>query len=149
MASEANGVALEFWKRVEQERIRRDWNQEQLWRESGIPPSTLNRLRTGTQPPRTRTVNALADALGIDRIEAAQLAGLIPTPPNVETNRAVRPMTVREAIAEDPVYTDEEKAALLRVADSFYANHRARLAEVLGDEPPAPPDRSDGAQQAI
>lgn len=140
VANEVPGPAYEFWLRVERERVRRDWSQEELSRRTSVPPSTLNRLRVNS--PRTSTVNALADALGIDRIEAAQLAGLLRPPPERPDRTAARPASVRDAILADPLYTDEQRQALITMVDAIEAANRGRgVARVAAN--------SDDERQAI
>lgn len=83
--ADGRGVAYEFWRRVEAERADRGWTKSELADRTGIPISTLNRLRDSTRAPYARTVNTLADTLGIKRDEAARLAGIVPgddEPPN-------------------------------------------------------------------
>ncbi len=86
-------------------------NQTDLHEKSGIARSTVNNLRTSTRPPLLRIVNALADAVGLDRVEAAQLAGLLPAEPDASG------ISVRAAIAASPVYTQAQKDALLAMVD--------------------------------
>jgi transcriptional regulator with XRE-family HTH domain len=140
VADGVGGPAYELWLRVERERVRRDWSQEELSRRTGIPPSTINRIRT--RGARTSTVNTLADVLGIDRIEAAQLAGLLPPPPERPDRTAARPASVRDAILADPLYTDEQRQALITMVDAIEAANRGRGVARL-------PANSDDERQAI
>lgn len=72
------GVAYEFWRRVEAERASRGWTKSELAQRTGVPISTLNRLRDSARAPYARTVNTVAKALGIDQVDAAKLAGIVP-----------------------------------------------------------------------
>jgi transcriptional regulator with XRE-family HTH domain len=77
MAQE-RGVAYEFWLKIENERVTRNWTQVELAKRAGLPTSTLNRLKMSTRKPYASTVARLADALNLDRTEAARLAGIVP-----------------------------------------------------------------------
>jgi hypothetical protein len=122
MADRGRGVAYELWLRVEQERARQGLTKLDLWRRMksalGDGPSpartTIDNLRDSTRAPSPRIVNALADALGIDRGEAAQLAGIVPPATSAEVD-------VRDSIRRSATYTDEEKRALLALLDVFDA----------------------------
>jgi transcriptional regulator with XRE-family HTH domain len=61
-------------------RALRDQRKTKLWlhQETGIARNTINAWETQPRPPQARTVMAVADALGMDRIEALQLAGIVP-----------------------------------------------------------------------
>lgn len=72
------GVAYEFWRRVEAERASRGWTKSELALRTGIPISTLNRLRDSSRAPYARTVNTLAKVLDIGQGEAFNLAGIVP-----------------------------------------------------------------------
>lgn len=82
------GVAYEFWRRVEAERADRGWSKTELAQRTAIPISTLNRLQDSTRAPYARTVNKLADMLGIDREDAHRLAGIVPGEDEIPTERA-------------------------------------------------------------
>src|SRR5438874_8983316 len=77
------GVPYRFWRRIDQERDERDWSWDRVSEETArhtpdgkaIPRSTIANWRTSTRRPALRLVYAVADALGINRTEAAQLAG--------------------------------------------------------------------------
>jgi len=82
-------VTYPFWERVAQERARQELTWTDLAQRTGLTRKTIHSLRTGSLP-RPRTIHALADALGIDRIEAATLSGLIPAPRTPEAVLAGR-----------------------------------------------------------
>ncbi|GAA3441024.1 helix-turn-helix domain-containing protein [Planomonospora venezuelensis] len=66
-----------LWERAEQIRVERGWSQEELAERAGIGRVTLARLKTQANKPQARTVNKLADAIGISHREAGILSGLI------------------------------------------------------------------------
>lgn len=105
------GAAHAFWRRLEKKRIALEWTKSRLSQETikhtadghPIPRTTIDRLRTQTRPPHPRIVNALADAVGLDRDEAAVLAGLIPPAPPPEP---------------EPLFTEAQKRAVLAAMDA-------------------------------
>lgn len=123
----ASGVAERFWLRIEQERIALGWTKDRLSIETkrytpdkkAIPRSTIDNLRSSTRVPQPRIVNALADAVALDRVEAAQLAGLLP--PTVDAR-----VSARQAVILDPTFTDRQRAALLEEIDAYTALNEAR-----------------------
>jgi len=133
MTDETPGVAYDLWLRVRAEQASRGWTDVELQRRSGIPRGTVDRLRRGKRVPQARVVNALADALGIPRAEAARLAGLVPEGPAPAAGQ----VSVREAIQQDPTYTDEERAVLLALVDLIdraAARRRRRQKDDDGDD---------------
>jgi transcriptional regulator with XRE-family HTH domain len=113
------GVAYNFWLRVRTEQAERGWNDLELQSQSGIPRGTVDRLKKGKRPPQPRVVNALADALGIDRGEAHRLARLLPG--------SAQPgeVSVREAIMRDSTYTPKQRETMLQVVDLIEQANRA------------------------
>ncbi len=105
-------MAYGFWLRLEQARYEQRLSKADLHERTGIARTTIDNLQTSTRPPQPRIVHALADALGIDRTEAARLAGLLPT----QHDPAV---DVRAAIAASTAYTPQQKEALLATVDVF------------------------------
>lgn len=114
------GVAYPFWLRVQSERVARGWTTLELQAQSGIPRETVGRMRTGKRAPQARTVNALAETLGIDRDEAHRLAGLVPGDPGPT------PGSVREAMLTDPHYNEEQRKTLLAFLDLVEQRHREK-----------------------
>lgn len=121
-------MAYRLWERIDRELYEQRLTQKELVERSGIPANTINRLKTITRAPETRVIDALADALGIERQEAAVLAGRI-APPTDST------ISVRDAILASAEYTDAEKRTLLGVVDALDAAHHARLGQVSGGQP--------------
>lgn len=121
------GIAQRFWLRVEQERVAKGMTKEALSTATArhtpdgkvIPRSTIDNLRTTTRPPQPRIVFAIADALGLDRTEAAELAGVLPA-------RTADDIDVRRAIESSPTFTAVQKTALLELVDAMDAANRAR-----------------------
>lgn len=93
------GPAYAFWERVTNEQHKRGWTQIQLQEHSGVDRTTLYRMKSAK--PLADTVLALADALGIDRDEALELAGLLAREPSESSAPA------------GPVFEDGETEELL------------------------------------
>lgn len=113
------GVAYDFWLRVRSEQAARGWTDVELQDRSGIPRGTVDRLAKGKRPPLARVVNSLADALGVDRDEAYRLAGRMPAAEDAEAGTDEARVSVREAVLVDPVYTEEQRQAMLQLLDIF------------------------------
>jgi transcriptional regulator with XRE-family HTH domain len=139
VADSGRGVAFDFWERINREMHAQEMTQTQLVERSHIPASTINNLRTSTRAPASRIVNALADALGIDREEAAVLAGRLPAPPDEQAS--AREIFLR-GIRRDPRLTDSDRQTLRDVYDALTARNEQRPVH-----PPAD-GRSDDAQRA-
>jgi transcriptional regulator with XRE-family HTH domain len=70
--------ALPLYRRITAELRAKGMTKTQLHQRSGVARSTIEDWKTQPRPPLPSTVNAIADALAIDRTEAQRLAGLIP-----------------------------------------------------------------------
>lgn len=108
--AQRRGVAHDFWLLIERARVERGLTKLELSEAAGIPRPTIDNLRTSTRPPQPRIVHALADAVDVDRTEAAQLAGLLP-------RTSTDGISVRDAILASPSYTAAQKDALLAMVD--------------------------------
>jgi transcriptional regulator with XRE-family HTH domain len=136
------GVAWRLWEMVDRLLTKRELSQKWLVETSGISAMTINRLRTQKKLPRPRTVHALADALGIDQEEAEIAAGLLP--PRREDR-----VPTRVAIMHDDDLTEDQKAVMIEIADTFTALNRLRGAPTRPDHRSGP-NRSPGdGQQAM
>lgn len=118
------GLAYHLWAAVEDERLTRGWTGVEMAKHLGLPRNTIGRLKTSPNKPEVPTVHKIADglrALGvdIDRRQAERLAGL--RPPEAGEPGAV---SVREAILRDPIYTDEQRQAMLQLVDIFASANR-------------------------
>lgn len=121
------GVAYAFWLRVEQERAEKGWSKTELAEAatrratsgSRIHRPTIDNLRTSTRAPQPRIVNAIADALGIERAEAHQLAGIVDPPRGGS-------VSIREAIEQSGTMTDGQKQMLLDMVDALDAANAAK-----------------------
>lgn len=69
---------------MEQLRIAQGIGKVELAKRAGVARATVNRLQTQKRPPLIETVVALADVVGLDRTEAAALAGLAPGPKSAD-----------------------------------------------------------------
>ncbi|MGC4769240.1 helix-turn-helix domain-containing protein [Micromonospora sp. DT44] len=113
------GPAYAFWARVKAEQATRGWTDSELFRRSGVTRNTINGLKTRERVTAS-TVNDLADALEIPRDEAHKLAGLVPADDEPDGEAA----NAREAILRDPIYNDEQRAAMLQLHDLFARANR-------------------------
>lgn len=75
--AEEHGPAFPLYQRVLREKSMRGWTWTQLQAETGLARSTFNSWKTQPQPPQPRTINEIADKLGIDRADAMRLAGVL------------------------------------------------------------------------
>lgn len=117
------GVAHRFHVRIERERITRGMSKDALASRVGVSRGTLDQLAWIVNPPQPATIMAIADALDIDRDEAAELAGLLPAAYDDSS------APVREAIASNPAFTDDQRTTLLQmVAIIDAANRREQAA---------------------
>lgn len=80
MADDVRGIAYPLYARVERERVLRGWSATQLHKQTGVSRSTIANWAFQSQPPQASTVNAVADVLGIERVEALRLAGILTDP---------------------------------------------------------------------
>lgn len=101
----------------------------ELRKRTGVARSTIDSWATQATPPQARTVNKVADALGIDRVEALRLAGILdetsaPAPPIVPLDAFER------SVAESALPAAEKTAAILRHREQI-----ARQLEELGIGP--------------
>lgn len=93
----------------------------------GLPRNTISRLKTSPRKADPATVHKVADglkALGVDldRKRAEQLAGLRPLAPVADGGQ----VSVREAVAVDPNYTDKQRRAMLELLDIFEQANQAK-----------------------
>ncbi|MBM0274102.1 helix-turn-helix domain-containing protein [Micromonospora tarensis] len=114
------GPAYNFWARVKSEQATRGWSDSELFRQSGVTRNTINGLKTRKRV-EAATVNAIADALDIPRDKAHVLAGLVPSDDEQPDTEAA---DAREAILRDPIYNDEQRAAMLQLHDLFARTNR-------------------------
>lgn len=145
----AEGIALEFWLRVERERVAKDWSASRLSTETArytpkgkpIPRSTIDNLKTSTRAPQPYIVRALTSALGIDYEEGAVLAGVL------------RPKSgssgLEQVLADNPDLTDEDRQIIRAVHDKFVRDNRAASRRTRQAETSDDLGRSDGQQRAV
>ena len=72
----AQAPAAAFYARVISELARQGKTKTWLHQHSKVARNTIDNLEKQPRPPQASTVAAVADVLGIDRKEAARLAGL-------------------------------------------------------------------------
>lgn len=108
------GVAAAFYRRAETERARLGMTKFALAEVSGVARTTYDRLPTQERAPLPGTIIRLAEALGLDRDEALNLAGLMdqPTPAQI-ADRQVRAAMVEALRHRLP---DVDPAVLAAVA---------------------------------
>jgi transcriptional regulator with XRE-family HTH domain len=106
-----HGVAYELWRRVQLKANELGLTGVQVAEHTGIRRGTIDALKTSTRAPQPRIVNALAEFIGIDRHEAAILAGRVPADtPDAEFD-------VRIAIERSTAYTREQREMLLQLVE--------------------------------
>lgn len=118
------GVAYQLWAAVEDERLTRGWSGVRMAEQLGLPRNTISRLKTSPRKAEPATVHKVADGLAklgvevdgkpITRETAERMAGLRPA-----AGGEPGAVSVREAILADPVYTDEQRQAMLQLVDIF------------------------------
>jgi transcriptional regulator with XRE-family HTH domain len=118
-----------FWVRAERERNTRGWTKSALARRAGIARRTYDRLEVQTKTALPETINKIADALGIDRLEAAQLAGLDPATVSVSVGETETPQETGSSRLEELLarITGERRERLERMR----AEERQRYEQVL------------------
>jgi transcriptional regulator with XRE-family HTH domain len=77
MADQARGIAFPLYQRVATERAQQGWTWTRLTAQAGVARSTINSWAHIQAPPQPEKVNAVADLLGIPRMEALRLAGVL------------------------------------------------------------------------
>lgn len=105
----------------------RGWSVAQLAQRSGVARTTIYGWRDNPRKPQSKSVNAVADALGIPREQALRLAGVIA---GVETADRSPPATlldgavggedadlVRKALRE--VYPDQAEGILAGIEEKL------------------------------
>lgn len=100
------------------------WTKAQLADRAGISRPTVDNWRTNPRAPQARSVNAVADVLGISRERALRLAGVIPDPdpePLVDPELAA---ALRKHVPEDAE----------RVIAELEQRRAGRLREEPGDQ---------------
>jgi transcriptional regulator with XRE-family HTH domain len=110
--------AYALWLRLQEEMVRRGWNQDELSKRIGLSRQTLAAFRTNGRPPQARLIKQIADGLGIDEVEVARLAGVLPPAPSHDVD-------VREAIRRSAAFTERQRTMLLDLVDELErANNR-------------------------
>ena len=69
-----------FAEWMNRELLRRDWNQSDLVRRTGLSSSTLSRFATGKRIPSPKQADLIADVLGVDLDTVLAVAGHRPNP---------------------------------------------------------------------
>lgn len=129
--------ARRLYERVETERKQRGWSLAELERRSGVARSTTHRWKTGKTVPQPETVIPVADALGIPRLDALRLAGLLVDSP---AERALEDAVTQPLVNVD-VEGDGTTAELLArlsasrraMLERFRQSERQRLARMAED----------------
>ncbi|WP_431728237.1 helix-turn-helix domain-containing protein [Verrucosispora sp. TAA-831] len=103
------------------EQASRNWTDSELHRQSGVSRNTIKDLGTRKRV-ETATISALADALRIPRTEAYELAGIVPPDDEAEVDSPAA--NARRAILAEPLYTEEQREAMLRLHDLFARSNR-------------------------
>lgn len=140
------GVAYAFWLDLERLRLDRGWTQVELAERAKVPRSTINRLKDSARPPYVKTVHKLADAVGLDRDEAVQLAGLKPAAEVQPAIADLRAELEREiqAIGESNDIPEPIKQAMIKEARRLAARQEAELQRFLDSQATERRDALDG-----
>lgn len=110
MSDQPRGVAYPLFERVNAERAEKGWTWTRLRERSGVARSTISNWQTNQATPRPDTVNAVADALGIPRLAALKLGGVV-----TELIPDDAPLcTFEESILGEPSISEDSKAQLIR-----------------------------------
>ena len=88
------------------------WSIAELGTRSGVARSTVYGWRDNPGRPQAKSVNAVADVLGIPRDRALRLAGIIGTTPGKEPNPTI-PKTLLRAIESEDDLTPEVRQAVI------------------------------------
>lgn len=131
--------ARPWYDRVMREAAVRGWGVAELARRAKVGRPTLYGWRDNPGKPQSAKVNAVADALGIPRTEALQLAGVIAAAPEPDARTAPRELVAYYGKAVIAAIEDEitDPAARERVWERM-------LSERDGD--PEPPPTGPGAK---
>jgi len=76
----ANPPARAWYRRVTEAIALRGWSKAELSDRAGVARSTIDGWQRNPRKPQAKSVNAIADVLGIDRAEALRLAGIVGEP---------------------------------------------------------------------
>lgn len=130
----ADAPARPWYLRALEEASLRGWSKAELCERAGVARTTLDKWETNPRKPQARSVNAVADALGIPRSEALQLAGVIASVPEPAGDSV--PQELVDAYGKHVI------AAMLEEVTDPAARRRLfdRLLEARrGKEPPSGP----------
>ena len=100
------------------------WSIADVFSRSGVARSTVYGWRDNRGKPQAKSVNAVADALGIPRERALRAAGIIGERASPESERLIPPKLL-EAIQNDPELTDEQRRSVISAIESQLAKERA------------------------
>lgn len=82
MADATAPPARAWHRRVVDAAALKGWTKTELAERAGVARSTIDGWDSNPRPPQAKKVTAVADALGIPRAEALQLAGIIAAVPD-------------------------------------------------------------------
>lgn len=133
--------ARPWFDRVEERAALKGWSLSELARRAKISRPTLYGWRDNPKKPQARSVNAVADALGIPRGEALQLAGVIGAAPEPEKEDDDVPRELLSAYGRAVIKAITEEVPDPEARRRLFER---LLAERRGD--PEPPPTGPGAQ---
>jgi transcriptional regulator with XRE-family HTH domain len=120
--------ALAWYSRVTEAIALRGWSKAELSERAGVARSTIDGWQRNPRRPQAKSVNAVADTLGIGRAEALRLAGIVGEPRQEPATR-LSEETKRQMRDE---LGDEMAARLIAHAEHLAAG---RTAEPEGGRP--------------
>lgn len=133
MPDDARVPAHGLYLRVMERLALTGMTKTELRKRTGVARSTIDSWATQAAPPQARTVNKVADALGIDRVEALRLGGILDETPVPAPALVALDEFERRVLGAD-LPDDEKLAAVLRHRELA----REQLAELgIGDPPEA------------
>lgn len=132
--------ARPLWDRIQTICADRGWSSVRLERETGVARQTISKWKTQPRTPQAATVNAVAQALGIEQEEALRLAGILSTsePPEAEDVAELRAEVaeLRRMNAEQQERNAEQEARTAelerRIEELTGSQSHAKPTDVMG-----------------
>lgn len=129
--------AVEFGQLIKNARLRRGWQQQELADRIGVDRGYISTIENGKRNWPQSYIKPLASALGLDYVEMAIAAGIIPPPDRPAVERADPADPVKDELREklSALQLNDERADILeRVLDVWLENDRKR-SHLLDQDP--------------
>lgn len=123
----------------------RGWTKAELSDRSGVARTTIDNWERNPRKPQAKSVNAVADAVGIPREQALRLAGIIAEAAEAERSPPREPTAIDRAFGED---AGRFRAAMASAFGDGAARKLRLVEEALSQQLPEDDDapREPGAQ---